>query len=237
MKNIRIVLVNTSHPGNIGAAARAMKTMGLERLVLVAPKDFPSEEATARATGASDILEQAIVAPNLRMAIQDCEWVLGTSGRNRYLQRSIVSPRECGQWIADHNDAEIAILFGNERNGLSNEELAFCQSQIVIPTAPQFSSLNLAAAVQIICYEIFSSSLTEISCQPDSLVPSLVKVEQLEQLYDHLQRVMIETHFLNPEQPKQLMPKLKRFFSRAQLEEDELNIFRGFLTAVEKHFK
>jgi tRNA (cytidine32/uridine32-2'-O)-methyltransferase len=233
MNHIRIVLVRPSHPGNIGAVARAMKTMGLHRLCLVAPKKFPAAEADARAAGAEDILQKAFIFENLLDAIHDCELVFGTSARHRYLERPTCIPRECAELVSKNPMKEVAILFGNEQSGLSNDELSFCQRQVIIPTIADFQSLNLAAAVQIIAYELFSrlDSSLPLKGEEDR---ELALVKQLDDFYKHFETVMIRVNFLEPSRPRQLMSKLKRFFNRAQLEQSELNIFRGFLAAIEK---
>jgi len=154
LKNIRIVLVNTSHPGNIGAAARAMKNMGLSRLYLVQPKDFPSLEAISRSAGALDVLDEAVVVDDLSQAISDCVWVAGTSARLRTIEWPILEPRECVQVSLENIDqGDIAIVFGRENSGLTNDELAKCNVLLHIPTNPDYSSLNIAAAVQVVCYE------------------------------------------------------------------------------------
>jgi TrmH family RNA methyltransferase len=242
--NIRIVLVATSHPGNIGAAARAMKTMGLHKLYLVRPKIFPNVEATARAAGADDILAKAVVVDTLEDALIGCSLVVGTSARVRTLPIALLNPREAAtQIITDAKDHEVAILFGRENNGLSNEELQRCHYHIYIPTNPEFGSLNLASALQIIAYELMFASMHESEIKPAFIAKQKhvaeydepVSVEEMELFYQHLERVLIDAKFLNPKQPRRLMQRLRRFFGRARPEKMEMNILRGILTAVEKY--
>lgn len=234
MNHIRIVLVNTSHPGNIGAAARAMMTMGLSRLYLVRPKEFPHHEATARAAGADELLANAVIADTLEHAIADCELVFGTSARSRHLPWPLLHPRECAERVAAHSNQQIAIVFGNERIGLQNEELMLCNYHVRIPTNENYSSLNLAAAVQILAYEIavkHNEALANVS--PETLFP-LATNEELTGLYHHFEKVFVELDFLKPGAPKLLMQRVKRLFNRVQLERDELNLLRGMLSAMEK---
>ena len=252
-KNLRIVMVNTSHPGNIGAAARAMKTMGLDQLCLVAPKVFPHAEATARAVGADDLIAKAVVVETLEEALLGCRLVLGCSARGRFLSLPILNPREGAKRaleVAEH--APIAILFGNEQHGLSNAELAHCQFQICIPSNPEFSSLNVAAAVQIIAYELncaledqrqtSQASALDIKKNISTVQKEKLKIknaailpataEALSLFYQHLEATLIAIDFLDPSNPRKLTARLHRFFNRAQPETLELNIFRGILTAV-----
>lgn len=230
-----MVLVATSHPGNIGAAARAMKTMGQQRLVLVTPKIFPSAECTARATGADDILYRAEVHESLPAAIKDCNMVYATTARERSIEWPVLSPAEAAREIIHApKDSTIAILFGRENSGLSNEELDLCHRAIRIPANPDYSSLNLAAAVQIIAYELLVQATS--AAAPDSEHESgtpLATHEAMEMFYDHLRQTMTDVGFYDPEKPRRLMRRLKRLFNRAQLDDNELNILRGFLAAVQ----
>jgi tRNA (cytidine32/uridine32-2'-O)-methyltransferase len=239
-KQLRIVLCHTSHPGNIGAAARAMKNMGLKNLVLVQPADFPSDHANARASGADDILQQATVVATLSEAIADCTWVLGTSARLRNLPQKLVTPREIAPQIiaTTKNKQQVAIVFGHERNGLSNEELALCQHHIHIPCNADFSSLNLAAAVQIITYECLLAS-NEIPTKPyqnDTNYDTLASNKEMEGFYQHLNQTLTQIEFLDPLFPKRIIPKIRRLFNRANVETTELNILRGILTAINRKF-
>ncbi|MBU0743798.1 MAG: RNA methyltransferase [Gammaproteobacteria bacterium] len=229
--NIRIVLVNTSHPGNIGAVARAMKTMQLENLYLVNPKEFPNVNATAMAAGADDILAKATVTKSLQEALHDTKIVFGTSTRFRVLQLPPLNPKEAAKIITNEGKAhEVAIVFGRENNGLSNEELEMCNYQVYIPTDPIFSSLNLAAAVQLIAYEI---KMTE---QPNTSFNSspieLASSDEIQYFYQHLQQTLLDVNFLYHKNQDLLMAKLKRMFNKTQLEKKEVSILRGILTAI-----
>jgi len=241
MKNcIQIILVEPSHPGNIGAAARAMKNMGLSRLTLVAPKLFPHAEATARAAGADDILVQARVVEHIDQALEGCRLVVGTSARNRALPWPLVNPRECVEQIQalfQHSEIEIAVLFGREQSGLTNEELHRCQLHLHIPTNPDFSSLNLAMAVQIFCYELAMLQPPQLMSSPKKkhIEETLATADELEHFYQHLEKALIEINFLDPAVPKHLMARLRRLFGRSGLNQQEVNILRGILTAATTH--
>ncbi|CAB1275607.1 RNA methyltransferase [Candidatus Nitrosacidococcus tergens] len=237
LDQIRIVLVSTTHPGNIGAAARAMHTMGLSQLYLVIPKNFPSDVATARSSGANHLLEQAKVFPNLIEAISDCQVVYGLSARTRNMLYPSMDSRACGIQVATEitQGKKIAIVFGSERIGLENRELDYCNYLVQIPSNLYYSSLNLAAAVQVIAYEIHMAhylSVNEIDTfHTDS---PLSTVSDLENLFHHLEKVLIALHFLDPNKPKFLMRRLRRLFLRIALDSREVNILRGILTAIEK---
>ncbi len=227
--NIRIILHQPSHPGNIGATARAMWTMNLSSLYLVSPKSFPDPAATARASGAEHILEQAIVVSSLDEALADCAVVIGTSAQNRHLPWPQLSPRECAQYVVEQAKVQnVAILFGPERTGLSNEDLQRCQHQVAIPANPEYSSLNLAMAVQVICYEIYGA-LSEPSDQP---IQPLANDAQMQSFYLHLDQLLDAIQFRKPTSSPDLMPKLKRIFNRAQLDEDEINLLRGVFKKI-----
>lgn len=235
LTRIQIVLVETSHPGNIGAAARAMKTMGLSKLILVAPKKFPHEEATFRAAGADDILKNTLVVSDLKQALQHCEWVIGTSVRFRKLSRPIYTPKTAAEKIYHTLDTNIAIVFGRERTGLTNEELSLCHDQIFIPTDPDFSSLNVAAAVQIICYELRMQMLLGKNIELKNYTQDpLATADDVAGFYEHLRKTLLDLHFLDVKQPKRLMERLQLLFNRAHLTVTELNILRGILKAVGK---
>ena len=235
LDNIHIVLVATSHPGNIGAAARAMKTMGLRSLQLVRPGSFPSAEVTARAAGADDILAKAGLHDDLGSALAGCNFVAGTTARSRTLPWPVVDPERAALELVklSTTGSRVALLFGTERSGLSNEELEYCNTVVAIPTAPDYSSLNLAAAVQVLCYEIRKAAIK--SSQMDTGLPELemVSVEQMSLLYEHLQKCLAELDYLDPGNPRLLMRRLKRLFNRAQLDQNEYNILRGILSAAE----
>lgn len=229
---LRIVLVETSHPGNIGAAARAMKNMNLSSLCLVAPGSFPHHEATVRAAGADDILANAVVVDSLASAIADCQLVFGTSARNRSLPWPCCTPRESADITAKSTANPIAIVFGRESSGLNNEELALCNYHITIPTSADFSSLNLAAAVQVIAYEIFIASKQTI--QTNLTEDRLARADEVHGFLKQLESLLIEIKFLDPKHPKLLLQRLYRLFNRAQLEEKEINILRGILSTIKK---
>lgn len=236
---IRIVLVNTSHPGNIGGAARAMKNMGLSELYLVAPRDYPSEEAVWRAAGAADVLERAVVVETLDEAIAGCGLVVGTSARERRIPWPLVTPRECGErsWheAATH---PVAILFGREDRGLLNEELQKCNYHVHIPANPEYSSLNLATAVQVICYELRMAYLTakegRLPSFDDWDVPP-AKAEAVEMFYTHMEKTLEQLAFFDPANPRQTLTRLRRLFNRIRLDEMELSIMRGVLTSIQNY--
>ncbi|HUW98618.1 MAG TPA: RNA methyltransferase [Acidiferrobacter sp.] len=229
---IRIVLVRPQHPGNIGAAARALKNMGLARLVLVAPRVFPADEASARAVGADDILANAQVVGDVREAVADCVLVLATSARRRTIAWPTMAPREAAATLTmAARSGPVALLFGAERTGLTNEELDFAHGLVQIPVDPLFSSLNLAAAVQILCYEIrLAQGLADGSPATHSPAPQ----EPFNQFLEHLERVLVGIGFLDEDNPRKLMRRLTRLFRRAQPDQTELNILRGILSAVEQ---
>ncbi len=236
LSNVRIVLVGTSHPGNIGAAARAMKTMNLARLYLVAPQDYPCAEATARASGADDVLANARVCTDLDEALAGCRFVVGTSARRRKLRWPEFEPRECGERVAEEAAAgEVAVLFGRERTGLTNTELERCHALVCIPANPEYSSLNLAAAVQIIAYELaLATRVPEAAASGAEKPEQPATADDMARFYDHLEQVLVQTEFLDPEEPKQLMRRLKRLYNRARPNTVEMNILRGILTAVQR---
>jgi len=233
-ENIRIVLVNTSHPGNIGAAARAMKTMSLTNLCLVAPKEFPHNKAFEMASNAGDVLTHATVCQSLEEAIADCQLVVGTSTRNRAIPWPLMSPHTFAKYAFEQPKAcKIAILFGREQSGLTNEELQLCHYHINIPSNPDYSSLNLAAAVQVICYELQCAALSHTPTT-DTWDYPVADGAQLAGFYTHLEKVLIEIDFLKESAPRQLMARLKRLFNRTQLDVMEVNILRGILTAISR---
>ena len=237
LSNIRIVLVNTSHPGNIGAVARAMKNMCLDQLYLVGPKHFPHPDAVARASGADDLLSQAVVCDDLDQALADCALVFGSTARKRSLAWPEVTPRGCGEVIFQQaNDQPVAILFGREDSGLLNEELERCHYMLSIPSNSAYSSLNIAAAVQVIAYELHMQSLDVGECEV-SADEQWVTMAEMEGFYTHMQKVMEQTGFIEPGNPRNVIRRLRRLFSRTQLDENEINILRGMLTSVERSLK
>lgn len=238
LSRIRIVLCRPSHPGNIGAAARAMKTMGLSRLCLVSPKQFPDPEADTRATGAVDLLQQAEIYPSLKEALAGAVFVVGLSARRRDLGPEIGEPREMvARLLAAAAEGEVALVFGNETMGLSNEEIQLCHAAVSIPTNPDFSSLNLGSAVQVLCYEVRMAAFADRPPVSDTLATPFVSPtathSEVEGFYEHLESVMTTTGFFNPEHPGRLIPKLRRLFGRIRLERDEVNILRGVLAATQ----
>ena len=237
MHTIRTVLVGTSHPGNIGAAARALKTMGLTRLALVSPRAFPDPEATARAAGAADLLAAATALEPLADALAGCELVIGASARPRTIAWPTASPREAAETVArDYAGREVAIVFGRERTGLDNEELERCNLITTIDANPDYPSLNLAAAVQVLAYELrvaHGGAALSASRSGGGPAMRLATADELEHLYAHFERVMLMTGFLDPDSPRHLMRRLRRLFNRAQLDDNELNILRGLLSSVE----
>jgi len=236
-QNIRIVLVNTSHPGNIGAVARAMKNMELSRLYLVSPRFFPHAEATARAAGADDILNNATVTSTLLEAIIDCELVIGTSARERALPIPILNPREASAKVFQEAalEREVAMVFGAENFGLLNEELQLCHYHLHVPTNNTFSSLNLAAAVLLVAYEIKMAFARILQTKEMEKAPigNLAPILDVELLYEHLAKTLIKIEFLNPDNPRHLMERIRRMFGRIRLEQSEVNILRGILTAID----
>jgi len=234
LNNIRVVLLSTSHPGNIGAAARAMKTMGLSSLYLVNPKYFPDAEATARASGADDLLANAVVCDDLDTALGGCQLVIGASARDRRIPCPVLNPASCAaQAVNESRRGQVAILFGCEQSGLSNTEIDRCQSLVMIPTNPDYSSLNLAAAVQIISYELqVACHVTTGSCDDDEHNPA--SAEELARYYEHLERVLVKLEFLDPQNPRKLMRRIRRLYNRARPDENEINILRGILSATEQ---
>lgn len=232
-EKVKIVLVNTTHPGNIGAAARAMKTMGLDQLALVAPRHFPSAECTARAAGADDILARAAVFPSVEEAVADCGLVFGTSARTRSIAWPEVTPETAATQIAGSAGAGAAVLFGRESSGLSNEELEICHAMIRIPTNAEFASLNIASAVQIICYEISKQYLARETGGGEG-TESPATTREMEHLYEHFEQTLIDIGYLDPEKPRRLMRRIRRLFNRARLDSNEYNILRGILTAISK---
>ncbi|MBR9728946.1 tRNA (cytosine(32)/uridine(32)-2'-O)-methyltransferase TrmJ [Shewanella intestini] len=235
LSNIRVVLVGTSHPGNIGSTARAMKTMGLSNLYLAEPRVEPDGQSIALAAGASDILKNLTQVDSLQEAIADCSLVIATSARSRTLDWPMLDPREAGiKLSAQSVDGPVAIVFGRENHGLSNEELQKCNYHVAIPANPEYSSLNLAQAVQIICYETRVAHLAQeqagIAVEQEAYPLS----EDLERFYVHLESTLTKTGFVIKNHPGQVMIKLRRLFSKARVEASEMNILRGILTSIDK---
>ncbi len=239
--DIRIVLVNPSHPGNVGAAARAIKNMGLNQLVLVEPQEFPDPRALWRAAGAKDIVEAAVVTQTLDEAIADCQLVVGTSARERKIPWPLVDARSCGERVAAESagGAAVALLFGREDSGLTNEELQRCNLHVNIQTSEHYRSLNLAMAVQILSYEIRMAQLADearITDMADWDEP-LASAEDMERFFEHLGETLEGLGFYNPQNPRQLMTRLRRLFTRSRVDQMEMNILRGILADIQKVVK
>ncbi len=233
LAHIRIVLSHTSHPGNIGAAARAMKTMGIVSLYLVKPKRFPDAEAEAMASGASDLLHSARVCASLAEALQGTVYALAVSARRRELAHASVDARSAAPLLlAAAQRGPVAIVFGTEMSGLTNEEVLQCQAAAHIPADPDYSSLNLAAAVQVMAYEVRVAALGARSLVTAEAEPA--RHEDVENFYVHLEQSLLASGFLDPANPRRLMPRLRRLFGRARLEQEEVNILRGMLNAFRK---
>ena len=236
LNQIRIILVGTTHTGNIGSVARAMKTMGLSELYLVAPKELPDGQAYALSAGASDILANAKVFDTLQQAIKDCALVIGSSARSRTLSWPMLEPRECGvKAVLEAEKQPVALVFGRESSGLTNEELQLCNYHVCIPANPEYSSLNLAMAVQIVTYEVRMAWLQQQSVASVSEETVYPTSEQMSNFYQHLEDTLNETGFIIKQHPGVVMTKLKRLFTRARPEEAEYNILRGILTSVQRY--
>jgi tRNA (cytidine32/uridine32-2'-O)-methyltransferase len=230
---IRFILVGTTHPGNIGAAARAMKNMGLSDLMLVNPRRFPHDDATARASGAEDILDAARVVASLDEALRDCVYVAGASARSRTIGWPSMTPRDCARrLLQESRHGTAAAVFGPEKAGLTNEDIDRCHTLLTIPTEPGFSSLNLAMAVQVIAYELRVALIGDSGEEYSSETPPATG-EELEHFYAHLEAVLTDGRFLDPDNPRHLMRRLRRLFARARPDRNEINILRGMLAALD----
>lgn len=246
LENVRVVLVNTSHPGNIGATARAMKNMGLKHLFLVDPHEFPSDIATWRAVSAADILEQATVVPDLESAIADCGLVVGTSARSRSMPWPMLDPRECALRVQrEAVNNQVALVFGREATGLSNEELQLCHYHVQIPSDEACPSLNLAAAVMVLIHELrmaclhgaFQTAVPDPDAETAYWDQPKANGRQMELFYEHLEKVMVDLEFLDPDNPRLLMARMRRLFGRVRPDDMEINILRGVLTQIEYKLK
>ncbi len=240
LSNIRIVLVRPTHPGNIGATARAMKNMGLARICLVSPLNFPHADATARAAGADAVLENACLFDTLEQALAGCRLVVGTSARTRTISWPSLDPKAAAaRVVSEAALGEVALVFGAERTGLTNEQLDRCHYLVHIPADPDFSSLNLASAVQIMAYETWCAAEDSVHQQDsgDGVMQDgvpLASSEDLERFYMHMEEVLVQIGFLDRANPRKLMRRLMRLFNRSRLDSNELNILRGILTAVQQ---
>lgn len=234
LESVRIILIATSHPGNIGSAARAMKTMGLGSLYLVTPKSFPDLKAWEMAAGADDVLEHCVVTDTLEEALHGCQLILATSARPRGIALPGLTPAEAATLVCTKPDAtQVAILFGREHAGLTNDELLKSHYHIHIPSNPEYGSLNLAQAVQIVAYELRMALLSpaaEVELRPERLATA----DEIEQFYAHLTEVMIAIDFLKPSNPRRLQQRVRRLFNRAKLEHMEVNILRGLLSNIQR---
>ncbi len=231
LSHIKIVLVETTHPGNIGAVARAMKNMKMANLCLVAPKCFPNAEATSRASGADDVLAKAVVCQSLPEAIADCQLVIGASARCRTISWPELTPRQCAEKVVIHEpNQKVAVIFGRENSGLKNIELDLCHYLLRIPCNNEYSSLNIAAAVQVVCYELFVAA----GVQQDVPVGDkgeclLATAAQMESFYAHLHQALNDIGFMQPGKSESIMRRLRRVYNRIQLDTKELDILRGIL--------
>ena len=232
--NIRIVLVGTTHPGNIGAVARAMKNMGLSDLALVNPRHFPHDDASARASGATDILDATQEFATLAEALTDCVYVAGASARPRTINWPGMNVRDCAErMLLESKAGTVAAVFGPEKTGLHNDDLDLCHTLLSIPSNPDFSSLNLAMAVQVLSYELRMSGSLHASPGFENETPPATGA-QMEHFYTHLEQVLTDVHFLDPDSPRHLMRRMRRLFIRARPDQNEVNILRGFLTAIDR---
>ena len=233
LANVRIVLSHTSHPGNIGAAARAMKTMGLDALYLINPKLFPDKEAEARAAGAWDVLNTAKVCSSLDEALSGTVLAAAITARARDLSHEVFDSRQGAQELCNHaRQHPVALVFGTEMSGLTTLEVSKCQMIVHIPANPDYSSLNLASAVQVMAYEL-RMVLPKIEHLPQPMnVPA--SFDEIELFFRHLEQSMIDSGFLDPQEPKRLLQRMRRLFARTRLEKEEVNILRGILSALEK---
>ena len=233
---IRMVLVNTTHPGNIGGAARAIKNMGLTELYLVQPREYPAPRAVWRAAGARDILTNVKVVESLDEAIAGCGLVVGTSARERRIPWPLINPRECGEKIwSEAASHDVALLFGREDRGLTNSELQKCHYHVHIPSNPDYSSLNLATAVQVLAYEVRMASLQDengVLPSMDEWDQPLATADELELFHQHLAETMATLNFYDPDNPKQLLTRMRRLFNRTRMDKMEVSMLRGLLTAA-----
>ncbi|MBI1905041.1 MAG: RNA methyltransferase [Rhodocyclales bacterium] len=233
LDRIRVVLMRTTHPGNIGAAARAMKTMGLSRLYLVEPVSFPDPVADARASGATDVLENARVVSSLPEALQGTVFSAAVTARRREWSVPVKYAREAAAELTGYaRQDEVALVFGTEASGLTNDEVALCSMPVSIPANPAFSSLNLGSAVQLLCYELRVAALEPVVSPEAS--PDLATFDEVEGFHRHLEQAMTASGFYDPANPKRLLPRVRRLFGRIRLEREEVNILRGILSTMQR---
>lgn len=232
LNNIRIVLVETFHPGNIGAAARALKNMGLGQLWLVNPREFPSDEASSRAAGAKDLLDNAKVVATLEEAIADCQLVVGTSARERTFDLPLQDLEIAAQQIhTESHSGEIAIIFGRETMGLNNKEMLMCNRHLFIDANPDYPVLNVSQAIQLVCYELRRASRLAPAKVEEAPYP---RQQEMVLFFEHLERVLRRVSFIIPQHEGRVLDKLKRYFNRTRPEKTEMGILRGILNAVEE---
>ncbi|MGH8678321.1 MAG: RNA methyltransferase [Burkholderiales bacterium] len=231
LDRVRVVLCQTSHPGNIGAAARAMKTMGLSRLILVRPRTFPHTDANAFAAGALDVLRNAVTCDNLDRALEGTVLAVAATSRERDLAHQTVDCREaCRRLALESRTADVALVFGPERTGLTSREVSKCNLTAAIPANPAYVSLNIAQAVQVFAYELRMASM--VAAKPPRLQSDAATHEDVEHFHRQLAQTLYEIGFLDPDQPRKMMQRLRRLFARARLEKEEVNIFLGLLKAI-----
>jgi len=233
VSDVRIILMQTYHPGNIGAVARAMKTMGLNELYLVNPLEYPHAEASNRAAGALDVLDNAKVVSSLNEAVQGCTQVFATTARRRGYTRPQKTAEQAAQWVKEHPAEKVAIVFGRERMGLSNEDIEACHQILYVPGNPEYDVLNLAAAVQIVSYELFKHSKLAATVDTEQ-ASEYAPAEDMERFYQHLETTLSDTGFLIKNHPGEAMQRLKQMFARAQPTDKELRMLRGILSSVDR---
>jgi tRNA/rRNA methyltransferase len=236
LERVRIILCSTSHPGNIGASARALKTMGLASLYLVSPKHFPAADADAMASGAVDLLRTATVCGSIDEALDGTVFAVACTARSRELSHAVLTARETGlRLVCEAANGPVALVFGPEQSGLTGREVGRCAAIGMIPTNPDYSSLNLAAAVQIFAYEVRQAAEAMASYPQETY--EAASYGEVEFFFHHLELTLYDIGFLDPKQPKRLMQRLRRLFQRARLEKEEVNILRGILSAAQRPAK
>jgi len=238
LKNIKIVLVRPFHPGNIGSAARAMKTMGISSLCLVNPKNHPNEEALTMARSASDVVSQCVIVDSVYQAVKDCDVVVASTARPRGYDLPELTPEQCAQQLKSHAAlGEVALLFGPERMGLSNDDLQYAHYRVTIPTSPDYPSLNMAAAVQTLCYEVFKGYQDNCIHKQVENTSRSASIETMERLYVHLEETLSDTGFIFKKHPGEIMKRIRTMIARSTLTASEVSIFRGVLTSIQKSRK
>lgn len=247
LNHIKIVLVRTFHPGNIGSAARAMKTMGLHNLWLVQPRNFPADDALKMARSADDIVLGATRVESVYAAVKDCQLVVASTARQRGYDLPVLNPEQCARQLINHagvstgqvgTKQKVALLFGPERMGLNNDDLRYAHYRVTIPTSPDYSSLNMAAAVQTLSYEIFKQFLQQEQQQPARVeVEERPSIEDMERFYEHLEQALLEAGFIFRKHPGEVMLRFRQLFTKAQLTRSEVSMLRGALSAFQQRKK